>query len=108
MSIGEQVRRRKVSTPSNLSKKREYQVKSFRPTHANYTDATGAGWCRYCCNCIVLHRRIIQHGVNGVYLAVLLCSLDSLRRAPMLDMFIMRCSGLLPCIAVCCLCLLLT
>ena len=49
----------------------------------------------------LLYRRIIQRGVNGVYLAVLLCSLDSLRRAPMLDMFIMRCSYLLSCIAVC-------
>ncbi len=49
----------------------------------------------------LLYRRIIQHGVNGVYLPVLLCSLDGLQHAPMLDMFNMRCSGLLPCIAVC-------
>ena len=49
----------------------------------------------------LLYRRIIQHGVNGGLLALLLCSLDGLRRAPMLDMFNMRCSGLLPCIAAC-------
>ena len=50
---------------------------------------------------ILLHRRIIQHGVNRVYLAVLLCSLDSLQRTPMLDLLNMRCSGLLSYVAVC-------
>lgn len=49
----------------------------------------------------LLYSRIIQHGVNGVYLAVLLCSLDSLQHAPMLDMFNMCCSCLLSYVAVC-------
>ena len=49
----------------------------------------------------LLYSRIIQHGVNEVYLAVLLNYLDGLHRAPMLDMFNMRCSGLLSYVAVC-------
>ena len=49
----------------------------------------------------LLFRRIIQYRVNRVYLAVLLCSLDGLQHAPMLDMFNMRCSGLLSYVAVC-------
>lgn len=49
----------------------------------------------------LLYRRIIQHGVNGVYLAVLPCSLDGLQHAPMLDLLTTRRSGLLSYVAVC-------
>ena len=49
----------------------------------------------------LLYSRIIQYGVNGVYLAVLLCHLDSLHRASTLDRIKNGCSDLCPCLAVC-------